>query len=220
MTVALMNDYEVIVRGLERMLSPYADLIRIVELDAGMPVGRPVDLSLYDTFALSQIDSDDIDTVLANPDSGRVVVYSWNTHAELVAVARRKGVRGYLTKSLSAADLVDALQRIHAGEIVISAEPEGPQPHWEPSAGPDLWPGQNYGLSGRESEVLALIAQGLTNEQIAARMYLSINTVKTYIRSAYRKIDVTSRPNAVIWGMSHDLAPGRGRRIRVTRPTA
>ncbi|MGE3379737.1 MAG: LuxR C-terminal-related transcriptional regulator [Nocardioides sp.] len=56
-------------------------------------------------------------------------------------------------------------------------------------------------LSARESELMALITAGATNREIATRMHLSINSVKTYIRSAYRKINVTSRSQAVLWGV-------------------
>jgi DNA-binding NarL/FixJ family response regulator len=54
-------------------------------------------------------------------------------------------------------------------------------------------------LTTRELQVLAMIARGHTNQQIADSLYLSINSVKTYIRSAYRKIGVTSRAQAAIW---------------------
>lgn len=69
------------------------------------------------------------------------------------------------------------------------------------------WPRRDVGLSPREAEVLALITQGLTNLEIAERSYVSINSVKTYIRAAYRKIGVTSRSQAVRWGMQHGFEP-------------
>jgi two-component system, NarL family, response regulator LiaR len=65
--------------------------------------------------------------------------------------------------------------------------------------------GQDVGLSEREEQVLALIAQGLTNQEIADRVFISINSVKTYIRSAYRKIGVNSRSQAVAWGLRNGL---------------
>ena len=61
------------------------------------------------------------------------------------------------------------------------------------------------GLAPRELEVLALITQGLTNQEIADRAYLSINSVKTYVRSAYRKIGVSRRSQAVGWGLRAGL---------------
>jgi len=61
------------------------------------------------------------------------------------------------------------------------------------------------GLSAREVQVLALIAEGLTNQEIADRVFVSINSVKTYIRSAYRKIGVNSRSQAAVWGLQHGI---------------
>ena len=65
-------------------------------------------------------------------------------------------------------------------------------------------------LSAREEQVVALIAEGLTNQEIADRMFVSINSVKTYIRAAYRKMGVNSRSQAVVWGLRHGVVtPGR-----------
>jgi DNA-binding CsgD family transcriptional regulator len=55
------------------------------------------------------------------------------------------------------------------------------------------WPGRSEGLTDRESEILALITQGHSNAELATLTYLSPNTVKSYIRTIYRKIDVTRR---------------------------
>ncbi len=63
--------------------------------------------------------------------------------------------------------------------------------------------GHDVGLTPREVDVLALITRGLSNQQIAETTYLSINSVKTYIRTAYRRIGVTSRSQAVVWCLQH-----------------
>lgn len=60
-------------------------------------------------------------------------------------------------------------------------------------------------LSPRELEVVRLVTNCYTNEDIARELYLSINSVKTYIRGAYRKIGVTTRTQAVVWGVRHGL---------------
>ena len=62
-----------------------------------------------------------------------------------------------------------------------------------------------WGLSGREVEILRMIASGMPNLQIAQQLYLSPNSVKTYIRSAYRKIGATTRSQAVLWAVRHGL---------------
>jgi DNA-binding CsgD family transcriptional regulator len=69
------------------------------------------------------------------------------------------------------------------------------------------WPGRSVGLSPREAEIIALITHGLSNEEIASRAFLSHNTVKSYIRSAYRKIGVQRRPQAVLWGVQNGFEP-------------
>jgi len=63
------------------------------------------------------------------------------------------------------------------------------------------------GLTPREAEVIALISQGLSNQQIADRAFLGINTIKTHIRNAYRKINVSTRAQAVLWGVRNGFEP-------------
>jgi DNA-binding CsgD family transcriptional regulator len=84
------------------------------------------------------------------------------------------------------------------------------------------WPGRAVGLSPREAEVIALITQGLTNQEIADRMFVSINSVKTYIRAAYRKINVERRSQAVLWGAGNGFKPDTLRTVDpalLKRPT-
>ena len=202
--VALMNDYEIVVQGLGRLLEPYRDRIHLIEFDSRLPVARDVDVVLYDTFAQDQGDPAAIRRVLEAESVGKVVVYSWNTGGEIVESAITRGAAGYLSKGMSADELVDAIERVHRGEQVKDRTPT----HEDTGD----WPGREAGLSAREAEVLALITQGLTNDDIARRTYLSINSVKSYIRSAYRKIGVTRRPQAVLWGVRHGFEPDEVRR--------
>lgn len=67
------------------MLAPYGDRIRVVSTKVGETGGETVDVTLYDTFGLSQADSEEVDKVVNDPTSGRVVVYTWNMGEELVA---------------------------------------------------------------------------------------------------------------------------------------
>jgi len=94
---------------------------------------------------------------------------------------------------------------------VISPDPAGSR---AAVVGGD-WPGREEGLTAREAEVLALITQGMSNVDIATRTSLSINSIKSYIRSCYRKIGVSSRSQAVLWGATHGFLPDR---VRVTDP--
>jgi DNA-binding NarL/FixJ family response regulator len=205
-TVALVDDYDVVVMGVANMLDRYRDRVIIAELDSTMPVSDTVDIVLYDSFAQPESDHEEIATLVANPCAHRVVVYTWNFHPDLVASAQQQGAHGYLSKTLPARDLVAALEAVHAGEKVVSDAP----PRARSAVGLD-WPGRGEGLSDRESEILALITQGKSNADVARLTYLSPNTVKSYIRTIYRKIAVGSRTQAVLWGVEHGFTPDHHR---------
>jgi DNA-binding NarL/FixJ family response regulator len=205
-TVALVDDYDVVVMGVAKMLDRYRDRVVIAELDSTMPVADDVDIVLYDSFAQPESDHDEIEVLVANPRARRVVVYTWNFHADLIASAQRHGAHGYLSKTLPARELVAALEAVHAGEAVVSDVPSRARS----AVGLD-WPGRGEGLSDRESEILALITQGKSNADVARLTYLSPNTVKSYIRTIYRKIGVGSRTQAVLWGVDHGFTPDHHR---------
>jgi DNA-binding NarL/FixJ family response regulator len=212
--VAIVDDYDVVLAGIARMFDRYADHIVVVELDATEPVVDDVDIALYDSFAQPEADQDEIRALVDNPHARKVVVYTWNFDERLVTSALDKGASGYLSKTLTAAELVAALEAIDGGEQVISPPP----PRNRLSVGLD-WPGRSEGLSERESEILALITQGKSNAEIAQLVFLSINSIKTYIRSAYRKIGARSRVEAVLWGIEHGFTPDH-RRIDHWRPSS
>jgi len=204
--LALIDDYEVVLTGLAHMFDQYRDRIVIAEIDSTTPIVDDVDIALYDSFAQPEVDHDEIEVLVGNPHARRVVVYTWKFQPDLVDAALRKGVCGYLSKTLTARELVDALEAIHAGEIVVSRAPAKPHK----GAGQD-WPGRSEVLTERESEILALITQGKRNDEVAELTYLSKNSIKSYIRTAYRKIGVSSRTQAVLWGVAHGFLPDHHR---------
>ncbi|MDT0263069.1 response regulator transcription factor [Jatrophihabitans lederbergiae] len=204
-TVALVDDYDVVLVGVAHMLSPYRDRIVIAEIDTNEAVADVVDIALYDSFAQPESDRGEISVLVDNPRARRVVIYTWNFHPDLIDTALHKGAHGYLSKTLPARDLVTALEAVHAGETVVS---EAPRTRSAPGLD---WPGRGEGLTDREAEILALITQGKSNADVAALTFLSPNTVKSYIRAIYRKIDVASRTQAVLWGVNHGFTPDHDR---------
>ena len=205
-TVALVDDYDVVLLGVAQMLDQYRDRVVVAEIDSNEPLDDPVDIVLYDSFAQPESDHEQIRVLVENPRARRVVVYTWNFHPDLVDSALRQGARGYLSKTLTARDLVAALEAVHAGEVVVSDQP----PRARSTIGLN-WPGRGEGLTDRESEILALITQGKNNADVAALTFLSPNTVKSYIRNIYRKIDVASRTQAVLWGVNNGFTPDHHR---------
>ncbi len=121
--VALVNDDEVVVRGLDSMLRNYSHRIEVVELVAGRHRQRAVDVALYDTFGMGQGNGPGVSRLLANPRIGKVVVYTWNFQPWLARETMEQGVSGYLSKSLTAGQLVDALQAVAAGRVIVSPPP-------------------------------------------------------------------------------------------------
>ena len=205
--VAIVNDYELVVAGVAAMLAPHYERVAVVELDSNLPVLSDVDVILYDTFGQVQGDGVDLEDLVSGSDA-RVVIFSWNTQPDLVDRAIRKGASGYLSKELSSEEVVGALEAVHEGKIVVPQSSRAPAHEAKGD-----WPGRDVGLTAREAEVLALITQGFSNQEIAERSYLSINSVKTYIRTAYRKIGVARRSQAVLWGTRHGFEPDRLRSI-------
>jgi DNA-binding NarL/FixJ family response regulator len=205
-TVALVDDYDVVLVGVAHLFDRYRDRVLVAEIDTNKPVHDVVDIVLYDSFAQPESDHEEIGVLVRNPSARRVVVYTWNFHPDLISSARQQGAHGYLSKALPARELVAALEAVHAGEVVVSDPPRRAA-----SATNLNWPGRGEGLTDRESEILALITQGKSNADIARLTYLSPNTVKSYIRTVYRKIQVESRTQAVLWGVSHGFSPDHRR---------
>ena len=197
-----------VVAGVAAMLAPHPERVAVVELDSQLPVLSDVDVILYDTFGQVQGDGVDLDE-LVDGGAARVVIFSWNTQPDLVQRALAQG-RGRLPVQGDdgRGDRRRARGDPRAASVVTPdfVDTDGRSANGE-------WPGRDVGLTAREAEVLALITQGLSNQEIAERSYLSINSVKTYIRTAYRKIGVTRRAQAVRVGHAARLRAGPGRRV-------
>lgn len=201
--VTVVNDYLVVVAGVNAFLAPYSDRIEMVERDLVFRGSATVDVALYDSFASSLGKDHRLENLLQDPTIAAVAVYSFTSEPAAVRDSLDAGAHGFLSKSLSAPELVSGIEQIAAGKRVTMTGTG------LPIMGPDKWPAKEAGLSPREAEVVSLIVQGLSNEQIAEQCYLSLNTVKTYVRSAYRKMNVTTRAQAVAWGIENGLKPDR-----------
>ncbi len=207
LTVSVIGDYDVVAKGVSRMFDGYRHRIRVLEGAPSKP--ERVDIALYDTFAQPEADLLDLEALVDHPLCRKVVIYTWSFHRGLIGAALRRGADGYVSKALPAAQVVEALEKVGAGHQVVSRPP--------PRAGRSVglnWPGRTEGLTEREAEILALIVQGRTNAEIAGLTVLSINSIESHIRSAYRRIGVSNRVEAVLWGTQHGLRPDQ-RRISV-----
>ncbi len=129
-----------------------------------------------------------------------------------ILAALRAGALGYLTKDAGRAQIAQAVRTAGAGQAVLDATVHSrllaaastpPTPSPSPPADRTALPD---GLTTREAEVLALIAGGLTNAEIAARLYVTEATVKTHINHLFTKAGLHDRAQAVTYAYQHGLA--------------
>jgi DNA-binding NarL/FixJ family response regulator len=151
----------------------------------------------------------------------KVIVLTTYADDRSVIEALRAGARGYLTKDAGAAEIRQALQQVVNGQAVIdpavqhhlvdaiAVAPAPAAPGDAPAAGPG--PGRRLpdGLTPREAEVLGLIAEGLSNAEIASRLVVSEATVKTHINHLLAKIGARDRAQAVGYAYQHGIASPR-----------
>lgn len=193
--VVLVDDCEVVALGLRHLLAERPDIELIECQDCAAPeavieIPDDVDLILFDP-ALVTSPVDVAGALRWRPDlpAGRTVLYSWDAGPRVAAQALAVGARGCLSKALGGDELADALRRIARGEVLVLPE--------EAADGDAVAGGA--ALSPREVEVLDLIGRGVTNVDIACRLFISPNSVKSHVRNAYRKIGVERRSQAVRW---------------------
>src|SRR4051794_15226399 len=193
--VDVLTTQEVVAVGLRTILETAASPFPITT--SGTEGAEP-DVVLYDVIKLHVEDGADLDYWLK--DTGSTVIAVVRTlRPDLGARAMAKGVEWAIDLGITADDLIGVIQDAIAGHLDESAPVRGLD------AG--AYPGAAAGLTPRESQVLGLVAQGMRNQEIATTQFLSINSVKTYIRTGYRKIGVSTRGQAVAWAIQHGF-PG------------
>jgi DNA-binding NarL/FixJ family response regulator len=128
----------------------------------------------------------------------QVVIFTDDAEERRLFDALRLGIAGYLLKSMSAVQLVDHLVRVRNGEVVVDPTMATRIALRAANLGGGRsWPGSQLGLSQRESEVMSLLVDGLSNRMIAAQLVVGEETVKTHLRSIYRKLGVSDRAQAI-----------------------
>ena len=189
--VAVVNDYELVVAGVAAMLAPFEDRVALADtilIDEPL-TGPPVDVALYDTFGRQGLEEAALQRLVAKDGVRRIAVYTADVASATIDASVRCGVRGYLSKAAPAEQLVGQIERVAEGEFVIEAngKSSGANRHAR------LWPGKDAGLSDRESEIVALVALGRRNAEIAEALFISVETVKTHLSRAFRKLGLTNR---------------------------
>jgi DNA-binding NarL/FixJ family response regulator len=202
--LVLVDDHEMVIEGLKAMLAGFGRKVRVVGQAVGVERAVSVVDSLDPDVVLCDVrmqGSSGLDLCLAlrqrNPER-KVVMLSVYDDEQYLFQALRVGASGYLLKSISSDDLVRQLESAHRGETVIDP---GMAARAADTAArmqrDEFWPGARQGLTQRESEILSCMVSGLSNRGVAAKLVIGEETVKSHLRSIYRKLGVSDRTGAV-----------------------
>jgi len=207
--VAVVSPQPVVMEGFTTMLGHHPDRVVLVHATSLLHEDE-ADVVLYDVLGLAEGNGAELER-LVNETGAVVFAVVRDLRPDLLGHALTLGAHGFFSLGVSEADLLLAIESTTTGWQRGDATPD-PVIGSSDSAQRASRLGVDAGLSPREIVILALIAQGMSNTEIAHHEFVSINSVKTYIRSAYRKIGVTSRTQAVVWALQHGFDTRHDRR--------
>lgn len=195
--ILLADDHAVIRNGLSRILGDESDIRIVGQATDGLQAIDEVekhnpDVILMDIFMPGCSGLEATITIKQKFPNARVLILTVSDREEDLFQALRFGAQGYLLKSATATEVIDAIRKTAAGEAVLSpqmmtrlvAELQGKT--------------ERPKLSGRELQVLELLGEGLTNTQIADRLFISESSVRTYLRRLLDKLHLKNRAEAII----------------------
>jgi DNA-binding NarL/FixJ family response regulator len=199
--VVVIDDQAIVREGLVTVLSLLPDIEVLGEAadgQAGVELVRRVspDVVLMDLRmpVLGGLEATRL-ILESNPGVGILVLTTFADDASVVDVLRA-GARGYLTKDADRAEVAAAVRAVASGHMTLSADVgQKLVAGTHPPSGPGL--AEQFGLTVREDEVLRLIGEGLSNQEIAASLYVGVSTVKTHINAIFAKLGVRDRAQAI-----------------------
>lgn len=199
--ILIADDHPVWRRGIRLLLDAEPDLAVVAEAANGQEALRilrstAVDVVLLDMEMPLTTGVEVARAMQAEGSTARVLALSSYDDASYVGGLLEHGASGYLTKDKPAAMIVEAVRAVARGEgrwFVQPAAERDPAPQ----------------LSAREREVLALLAEGRSNAEIAEALFISENTVRNHLASTYGKLRVGSAREAVAWAWRHGFITPR-----------
>ncbi len=206
--VLVVDDHAVVRAGLANVLGAEPDITIVGEARDGLEaVNKALELKpdviLMDIFMPRCNGLEAMVTIKESLPAASVLILTVSDEEDNLFQALRLGAQGYLLKGATITEVVDAVKRTAAGEVMLS-------PHVvarlvtefrnkEKPAGAELE------LSAREMEVLLLVGEGLTNTEIAQTLFIVESTVRTYLRRLLDKLQLRNRSEAVAYATRHHL---------------
>jgi RNA polymerase sigma factor (sigma-70 family) len=213
--VVIADDHALFRDGLKKILSVEKDILVVGEAANGDDVTKVVermkpDITLLDLKMPKGEVVQNLLEIAARSPTTRVMILTAFADEENVLNAAKGGAKGYVPKGVPSATLVQAIKTVHGGGVWIDKE----LPSWETfeeiaqaqsqarEAAPPLDESINS-LTKRELEILRLVAEGLTNEEIGKKIFISEKTVKTHLTNIFDKLKVNNRFKAALMLMGH-----------------
>ncbi|MGG0484882.1 response regulator transcription factor [Priestia aryabhattai] len=204
--VLLVDDHEMVRIGVGAYLSAQTD-IRVIAEAANGQQAVELGLQLRPDIILMDLVMEEMDGIEATkqlikqwPEAKVIIVTSF-LDDEKVYPALEAGATSYLLKTSKAGEIAAAIRRTYEGESVL--EPEVTGKMMSKMRKPSL---PHEELTAREMEILLLMTQGKTNQEIADELFIALKTVKTHVSNLLSKLDVQDRTQAVIYAFKHKLA--------------
>ena len=204
--VFLLDDHEIVRRGIRELLESEGDIEVVGESGLAQEAARRIPALRPDVAILDGRlpDGSGIDVCRqvrsVDPTIAGLILTSYDDDDALFA-AIMAGAAGYILKQVGGNDLVETVRRVAAGQSTLDPSVTArvlDRLRNGPRADPEL-----AALSAQEQRILELIGEGLTNREIAERMYLAEKTVKNYVSSMLSKLRLTSRTQAAIFATKH-----------------
>lgn len=205
-TVMLVDDHQMVRLGLSSYLNMQEDLTVVAEavncLDGVQKAKqhRP-DVILMD-LVMEEMDGIAASkAILSENPEAKILILTSFLDDEKIFPALEGGVKGYILKTSQAHEIAASVRKIAEGQDVLSDSVRA-KIYEKRHAQPEL----HEDLTARESEVLKEIAKGLSNQEIADELYISLKTVKTHVSNILSKLQVEDRTQAAIYAIKHKIA--------------
>jgi len=209
--VMIVDDHTMVRRGLATILKVRPDMELVAEAGDGkeaLQLCQQVqpDVILMDLLMPEMSGAEATRRIRELCPQIQVIALTSYQEKELVREALQAGAIGYLLKNVSAEDLAAAIREAYAGRSTLAPEAIQALIQADSSgAARDQDPAQKYGLTARESEVLALMIEGLNNPDIAERLVVSRSTAKAHVSNVLSKLGVSNRAEAVALAVQDKL---------------
>jgi len=207
--VFLLDDHEIVRRGIRELLESEGDIVVVGESGSALEAAHRIPALRPDVAVLDGRlpDGSGVDVCRdvrsVDPSIKALILTSYDDDDALFA-AIMGGASGYLLKQVRGNDLVDSVRRVAAGQSML--DPAMTTQVLERLRSGPAQDRELDGLTAQEQKILELIGEGLTNRQIAERLYLAEKTVKNYVSSLLAKLGLSSRTQAAIFATKHPQA--------------